>query len=74
LTDQTESSIRAAVQNCLSRCYSGDTPLGILAECLGELRAQGWSAADVRKVESAVRRVLAGVMSNDRDEGVEPES
>jgi hypothetical protein len=65
LSDQSESAIRAAVKDCLARCYRGNTPLGELAQFLGELRAQAWSQADVRKVESAVRKVLAGVVTED---------
>jgi len=69
LSDKPESSIRAAVKECLARCYRGNTPLGELAQFLGELRAQGWSDSDVRKVESAVRKVLAGIVSDDDNRG-----
>jgi hypothetical protein len=66
LSEQSESSIRAAVTDCLARCYNkGNTPLGVLAECLAELQQQGWSDSDIRKVGAAVRRVLAGVVSED---------
>ena len=71
MSDKSESSIRAAVKDCLARCYRGNTPLGELAQFLGELRAQGWAEPDVRKVEAAVRKVLAGVVSEDRNEGDE---
>ena len=37
-----------------------------LAEFLGTLRDAGWSESDIRQVESSVRKVLAGVMSNDQ--------
>jgi hypothetical protein len=60
----TEEKIRAAVNNCLSRCYGGETPLGVIAEFAGELRASGWQEEAIRKVESSVRRVLAGVMDD----------
>jgi hypothetical protein len=49
----------------LARCLQGGTPLGVLGEFLGDLRAKGWSDYDVRQVESAVRKVLAGVMGKD---------
>jgi hypothetical protein len=60
----TEDKIRAAVNNCLSRCYRGETPLGVIAEFAGELRVSGWHEEAIRKVESSVRRVLAGVMDD----------
>jgi hypothetical protein len=65
LSDQSENSIRGAVKECLARCYRGNTPLGELAQFLGDLRDQGWSREDVKKVESAVRKVLAGVVTDD---------
>jgi hypothetical protein len=71
LSDKSDSLIRAAVKDCLARCYRGNTPLGELAEFLGDLRAQGWSPADIRKVESAVRKVLAGVVTEDTNQGEE---
>jgi hypothetical protein len=67
LADKPDSSIRAAVKDCLARCYRGNTPLGELAQFLGDLRAQDWSESDVRKVESAVRKVLAGVVTEDEN-------
>jgi len=67
LADKSDSSIRAAVKDGLARCYRGNTPLGELAQFLGELRTQGWLDADVRKVESAVRKVLAGVVTEDEN-------
>src|SRR5262245_25178641 len=60
----SEDKIRAAVNNCLRRCYHGETPLGVIAEFAGELRESGWQEDAVRKVESSVRRVLAGVMDD----------
>ena len=71
LSDKPDSSIRVAVKDCLSRCYSGNTPLGELAQFLGELRVQAWSEPDVRKVESAVRKVLAGVVTEDENHRAE---
>jgi hypothetical protein len=66
LTEKSESSIRAAVTDCLARCYAqGNTPLGVLAECLADLRQHGWTEPDIRKVESSVRKVLVGVVSED---------
>jgi hypothetical protein len=62
LSENSETAIRAAVQDCLARCYRGNTPLGVLAEFTAELRDKGWSNADIRKVETSVRKVLAGVV------------
>ena len=67
LPNQPESAISSAVQECLARCYKGGTPLGVLAEFMSELRDKGWSDADVRKMEAAVRKVLAGVMTKRPD-------
>jgi hypothetical protein len=68
LSEQSESSIRAAVKDCLALCYrKGNTPLGVLAECTAKLRLEGWSEPDIRTVESAVRKVLAGVVSYEDD-------
>jgi hypothetical protein len=74
LTEQSDSAIRAAVKDCLAHCYSGGTPLGVIAEFRGKLREEGWSDVDVRKVESAVRKLLAGIMSDDADSPVQPEN
>ena len=64
LSEQSESSIRAAVKECLTLCYKeGNTPIGVLAECLARLRHEKWLEPDIRKVESAVRKVLAGVVT-----------
>ena len=68
LAGQPETSIRAAVQDCLARCYRGNTPLGVLAQSMAELKQQGWQEDDVRIVETTVRKVLAGVVSEDQTE------
>jgi hypothetical protein len=59
---QSDETIRFAVSECLRQCSQGATPLGVMAEFLGELRDKGWEAADIRKVEQAARKVLAGVV------------
>jgi hypothetical protein len=38
---------------------------------MAELREKGWSTADIRKVESAVRRVLAGVVAEDAEKATD---
>ena len=67
LTEQPENVIRGAVQECLARCYRGNTPLGVLAEFNAELRDKGWSDVDIRKVESSARKVLAGVVAKSHE-------
>jgi hypothetical protein len=62
VTAQLPQAIKAAVQECLDRCYRGTTPLGEIAQFADELRAQAWDEPDIVNVEVAVRRVLAGVM------------
>jgi hypothetical protein len=64
VSEKNDELIRQTVQDCLGRCYRGTTPLGEIASFAGELRARGWSDEDVRTVETAVRRILAGVMTN----------
>src|SRR4051812_34322812 len=56
-----EDKISRAVQRCIARC-DGKTPIGVLAEFLAELRQQGWSESEIRQVETAARRVLAGII------------
>jgi hypothetical protein len=67
LTDQSQALIHAAVKECLVRCYQGGTPLGVLGAFIAELREKGWSEPDIRQVELAVRKVLAGVMRPDNE-------
>ncbi len=56
-----------AVEQCLARCYATDFPITCLAQFCAELRQKGWSPDDVHEVETAVRRILAGVMGRERD-------
>jgi hypothetical protein len=60
-----ENHIREAVKECLARCYAGGTPLGVIAEYIASLREKGWSDDDIRAVELAVRKVLAGIVGTD---------
>jgi hypothetical protein len=59
---QTSDSIRDAVKRCLDRVSQGSTPLGVLAEFLGELKDAGWSYADRLAVDTAVRQMLKGIV------------
>jgi len=70
--EMTSEKIRTAVKDCLTRCYQG-TPLGVIAEFSGELRDAGWDESDIRQVETAVRRVLAGMMGIDEALDLEPQ-
>jgi hypothetical protein len=63
-----------AVEQCLSRCYATDFPITCLAQFCAELRQKGWSMDDVHEVETAVRRILAGVMGRERDSLTEMQS
>jgi len=56
-----EDKISRAVQQCIARC-DGKTPIGVIAEFLVELRQQGWPESEIRQVETAARRVLAGII------------
>jgi hypothetical protein len=64
VAEGSEQVIRDAVKGCLARCSRGGTPLGVIGEFLGELRAKGWDREDVRKVEKTVLRILAGVVTS----------
>ncbi len=56
-----------AVEQCLARCYATDYPITCLAQFCAEIRQKGWSTDDIHEVETAVRRILAGVMGRERD-------
>jgi len=62
VSSQSEQAINEAVRECLARCAGGKTPIGVIAEYIGELRDAGWSASDIRTVEATARKVLAGIV------------
>jgi hypothetical protein len=62
VSNQPAQAINEAVRDCLARCERGKTPLGVIAEYMGELRDKGWEESDVQTVAAAVRRVLAGIV------------
>jgi len=70
VSNLTEQAINEAVRECLARCAAGKTPLGVIAEYIGELRDAGWSEVDIRTVETTARKVLAGIVSSDRNKNV----
>lgn len=67
MQNPTPADIGDAVRRCLARVSAGSTPLGVIAEFLGELRAQGWNEESIRAVDSAVRKVLMGLVEADQD-------
>ena len=71
MSSQSEQAINEAVRECLARCAAGKTPLGVIAEYIGELQDAGWSREDIRTVEAAARKVLAGIVSLDRNQHVD---
>jgi len=56
-----ENKISRAVQRCVGRC-DGKTPIGVIAEFVAELREQGWSESEIHQVETAARRIVAGII------------
>ena len=62
MSSQSEQAINEAVRDCLARCAGGKTPLGVIAEYIGELRDAGWERADILAVEAAARKVFAGIV------------
>lgn len=56
--------INHAIQEGLRRCRHSDAPLVALSQVMDELHAdKTWREADVNKIESAIRHVLARVIS-----------
>ena len=63
MSSQSERAINEAVRDCLARCAGGKTPLGVIAEYIGELRDAGWERADIQAVEAAARKVFARIVT-----------
>jgi len=61
LLNRSEVEIRAAISECLNRCYQSASPVAELAECLEKLVRKGWQRADARRVEVSVLRMLSGI-------------
>jgi hypothetical protein len=61
---ESDRAIRAAVDECLAGCYVSDQPLVHLVQFSHELRQEGWTEYDIRKVEQIARRLLAQVMTD----------
>lgn len=64
---KSEDEVRAAIEHCLAEFQSRKSPVVKLAECVEKLRADGWEAADIRRVESLVLKVLAALLSPEDD-------
>jgi hypothetical protein len=64
-TISKQHALRAAIDTCLAGCYRDESPVLRLSECLDRLRLEGWSEADVRRIELSVLRLLVGLMSRD---------
>jgi hypothetical protein len=57
----------AAVHDCLEHCYRAAHPLDALADWVESAHAeQQWSDDDVHDVETAVRRLLGGIVNKPR--------
>ena len=67
VADKFNQEQHLAIRHCLAQCYATDFPLTRLAQFCTKLRQLGWSQQDVREVETAVRRLLAGVMGRERE-------
>jgi hypothetical protein len=72
VSSQSEQAINDAVRECIARCAGGKTPLGVIAEYIGELRDAGWKEADIRAVEAAARKMFAGIVRINPDSDLEP--
>ena len=59
--NRSEMEIRTAISECLDRCYQSGSPVAKLAECLENLRKNGWDPVNTRRVELPVLRMLSGV-------------
>jgi len=67
MVGRSEREQQFAVRQCLARCYEANAPLSSLASFSEELKEQGWEPQEVRDVELAVLRLLAGVMGRERE-------
>ena len=64
---KSDDEVRAAIEYCLAECQGRNSPVVKLAEYVEKLRADGWDAADIRRVESLVLKVLAALLSPEDD-------
>jgi len=64
---KSEREQQLAVRQCLARCYESSAPLSTLASFAEQLKDEGWQPEEIREVELAVLRLLAGVMGRERE-------
>src|SRR5438094_5016889 len=65
--NKSENEVRAAIERCLEACYQADSPVVKVAEFTENLRAEGWAADDIRRVELVVLRMLTRLVSPEDD-------
>jgi hypothetical protein len=61
--------LTGAIEQCLAGCYRDESPVFRLNECLAQLRAQGYSDAELRNIELSVLKRLVGLFSGDKVAG-----
>jgi hypothetical protein len=61
-------SLAAAIERCLAGCYRDESPVFRLSECLAQLRGEGWSADDLRRIELFVLKRLVGLRNQPKSQ------
>ena len=64
-SDHKLNQLNGATRECLQRCYRSGNWLATLASYAEQLRADGWSRADIEEVEATVRRILRAIGVSD---------
>jgi len=59
--DRRLNQLNGATRECLEQCYRSDDWLLSLASYAERLQADGWSRADIKRVEATVMRILGAV-------------
>jgi hypothetical protein len=67
----SEKEIRAAIEECLHHCYSCESPVAKLAECVENLRAERWEPAEIHRIELSVLKLLAALLSDNGNDAAE---
>jgi hypothetical protein len=64
VSELESAKVNRAIQRGLARCRRSNSPVVVLAQFLDELRAdQAWHEATIRTVETAIRHILARIVS-----------
>ena len=59
--------VNRAVRACIRECFGTKVVLAEMASYLDERqKTEGWTASEIRLVESGVRRILKGVVTEER--------